>query len=133
MAFVWTFQVDNIPLTDEHRESASHNDDASLTQSKSFETYLQRMLQLGRWGDDIMLACASKLYQRSIHVLIADGSLTKFDHPPQEKQDLNEQELQPLTLGFIRSAGATTPNHYVHLQHRKTEVHPSVDSTRMSV
>jgi hypothetical protein len=106
-------QVDNIALTDEHRESLSQNDDASLIQSESLESYLQKMLQPGQWGDGVMLACASRLYQRSIHVILDVGSLIKFHHPAKESRNISEQELQPLTLGFIRSAGATAPNHYI--------------------
>jgi hypothetical protein len=129
-------QVDNIALTDEHRKSLSQNDDVvSLIQSESLESYLQKMLQPGEWGDCVMLACASRLYRRSIHVILDDndGSLIKFHHPVKEKRNICEQELQPLTLGFIKSAGARAPNHYVHLRHRKIEVNPSTGSTPVTV
>ena len=87
-------------------------------QSSSVDDHLLKMSLPGQWGDGIMLACASKLYERQINVLLEDGSIIEFK-PYEEESEVMEQQHQTLLCGFIRTAGATSPNHYVFLQRKK--------------
>ena len=132
---VHLLQVKDIPMTDENSKYLSPNDDISIN-SKSFDDYVQRMSQKGQWGDGIMLACASTLYNRQINVLLADGAVINFQPQQQNQKLLTDKSglwQPPLALGFVSSVGATSPNHYIYLQHKKYKTLSSVPASPQHV
>jgi len=114
------YQVENIPVTEQNRKCLSNNKNTPLMTNSSVDDYVAQMSLSGQWGDGIMLACASKKYERQINVLLEDSSLITFK-PHEEESDDAEQQHQPLLCGFIRTAGSASPNHYVFLQRKKVE------------
>jgi hypothetical protein len=83
----------------------------------------------GQWGDGIMIACASKLYERQIIILLEDGSVIEF-HPHEQAKETTGVDLQSLTFGFVKSLGAKNPDHFVFLQ-KKTyaSLSPSISGS----
>jgi len=68
------------------------------------------MARPGQWGDGVVLAYACKLYNRQINILMTDGtSIALANHI--------ESSDNPLLMGYVKSTGSTTENHYVHLEH----------------
>lgn len=78
------------------------------------EDYLEKMSKDGYWGDGIVLAAACRLYHREIRVVLDNGSTVTFS-------DGQSQNAVPLLMGFVKSVGASTEDHYVHLQKKVSE------------
>lgn len=72
------------------------------------------MSQDGYWGDGIVLAAACRLYHREIRVLFVNGNTVTF-------ADGQSQTAVPLLMGFVKSVGASTEDHYVYLQKKVSE------------
>ena len=65
----------DIPLDGKiHTESIGIETSNSLVSAN--ETYVKRMQQPGEWGDGVMIASATRLYNRTIVVILADKSVT---------------------------------------------------------
>jgi hypothetical protein len=77
------------------------------------DEYLLRMSKPGEWGDELVLAYASTLYQRSIKVICTNGSSVDFN-PIHQKQD--ECRFSTIILGFVKSLGSSTENHFIYLE-----------------
>ena len=98
----------------------SRNEDILLSASdnSSLDKYLLEMSQPGHWADGIKLGCASKLYERQINVLMEDDYVIIF-RPHEEDVETMDLLMPTVFIGFITTAGCTSPNHYVLLQRKK--------------
>jgi len=82
--------------------------------TKVDEDYLTKMSQDGCWGDGIVLAAACRLYHREIRVLMVNGNTVTF-------ADGQPQTAVPLLMGFVKSVGSSTEDHYVYLQKKVSQ------------
>ena len=78
--------------------------------------YLTRMAQSGTWGDGAILAMACRRYNRIVQVITTDGRITSF---ATEQQSLNAAENTSMCLGYVKSMGSATEDHYVYLQKKQ--------------
>lgn len=116
--------MDNIPLREDQRKHLSRNEDILLSASNnisSLDKYLQEMSQPGHWADGIMLACASKLFERQINVLMEDGSVIVFRPNEEDLVETTNLLMPTVFIGFITTSGSTSPNHYVLLERKKND------------
>lgn len=128
-------QVDNISLREDQRKHLSRNKDILLSNNtSSLDKYLQEMSQPGHWADGIMLACASKLFERQINILMEDGSVIVF-RPNEEDvvETMIDLVMPTVFIGFITTAGSTSPNHYVLLQRKKNDADATSQSSDSSL
>lgn len=88
-----------------------------VTVNKSIDNeYLARMCVPGVWGDGTVLACACRLYNRSINVLMTNGSVIPFAN---EQHIAGDPDKKPILLGFVKTLGSITENHYVYLEKKR--------------
>jgi hypothetical protein len=114
---VFVLQIAGIPLQ-ETLESNLSKSIASIGNKAEIidEEYLARMGQSGTWGDGIVLAMACRLYKRIVEVRMADGRVTLFSTEQQSVEGALGADDKPLCLGYVKSIGSSTKNHYVYLQ-----------------
>jgi len=104
-------QIAEIPV--EERRLMTDTDSVNTVNDE----YFRRMNQPGEWGDGIVLAYACRLFKRQIKVLMTNRSIITFaDH-----QSADDPQL--LLLGFVKTIGSATENHYVYLSERKPFEH----------
>lgn len=86
--------------------------------------YLQQMASSGQWGDGVMLAAASRLYQRHIVVVMSTSTSTNNDASTDVHFTTPEVTTgPPVFMGYVSA------NHYVFLQPAVTYCEPVPLST----